>query len=87
MALAVGLTWAAAGIGVLQSSAVLYRWEEEERAWDLATPLLIAGVGLLATAWALTRRRGDLTGLSLTAATAVGLLALWQESTWGRVMS
>lgn len=87
VAAALGLTWLAAGVGVLESSAVLYRWEEDERAWVLATPLLLAGVGLLATAWALTRRRGDLAGLSLTAATVVGLLATWQESTWGRVMS
>ena len=66
---------------------ILYRWAEDGRAWDTGTPLLIAGVGLLATSVGAWRRRGDLAGLSLAAATTVGLFALWQESTWGRVMS
>lgn len=66
---------------------ILHRWTEDERAWNMATPLLLAGVGLLAIAVASLRRRHDLMGISLAAATTIGLFALWQESTWGSVMS
>lgn len=66
---------------------ILYRWVEDERAWDMGTPSLVAGVGLLATATAARRGRQDLMGLSLAAATTGGLFALWRESTWGSVMS
>jgi len=64
----------------------LYRWEEDESAWETGTPLLIVGVGLLATSAAAWRGRGELAGMSFAAATTIGLLALWQSS-WGSVMS
>jgi hypothetical protein len=70
----------------LVEMGILYRWEEDESAWATATPLLVAGVGLLATSVGAWRRRGDLLGLSLAGATTAGLLGLWQ-SPWGSVMS
>lgn len=65
---------------------MLYRWDENESPWGFGTPALIAGTGLLAAAVAAVRRRGDLVAASVAAGTGVGLLALWQESTWGSVM-
>lgn len=65
---------------------VLYRHEEFESVWDFGTPALLAGVGLVAAAVAALARRADLLALSVAGALGVGLLALWQESTWGRLM-
>ena len=82
-----GATAVLVGATYFVDMEVLYRWVEDESAWGLGTPLLIAGVGLLATATAARRDRLDLAGLSLAAATTVGLLALWRETTWGSVMA
>ena len=49
-------------------------------------PLLVVGTGLVATSVAARKRRDDLLGLSLAAATTGGLLALWRDFTWGSVM-
>lgn len=66
--------------------AVLYRWDEHESAWDQGTPLLLLGVGLVASAAGAWTRRGDLVAWSLASAMGFGVLSLWQQSTWGSVM-
>lgn len=76
-----------AGIIVLLSmEGVLYRFEEDESPWSFGLHLLLVGTGLAAAGVAALRRRGDLVAWSLASATGFGLLALWQESTWGSVM-
>ena len=79
--LLVGWTFVSSGGGVV------FRWEEIENPWSFATPALLGGTGLLAGAVAALRGRGDLLALSVAAGIATGLFALWQESTWGRLMS
>ncbi|PKH41007.1 hypothetical protein SAMN05192575_10949 [Nocardioides alpinus] len=74
-------------IFVTEGGGVVHRWEEIEDPWSFGTPCLLAGTGLLAGAVAAVRRRGDLLALSVGAGVAIGLLGLWQESTWGRLMS
>lgn len=81
-----GALWAFAGASYLVGDGVLYRWDEIESPWDYGVPLLLLGVGVAATAVAVWRRRGDLVGWSLAAATTFCLLSLWQQSTWGSVM-
>lgn len=82
---AVGALYVFAGAALFGDYAVLYRFEETEPAWGLATLLLLGGTGVLAAAVAAWRRRGDLVAWSLAGATAFGLLALWRETTWWSV--
>lgn len=83
----VGLAlWALGGV-LLSEMEVLYQFEESEVALSFATPAFLAGTGVLAAAAAAWRRRADLAGFSVSAAVTFGLLALWQESTWGRLMA
>ncbi|MBS2938545.1 hypothetical protein KDN32_12415 [Nocardioides sp. J2M5] len=75
------------GHGIFQlEGGVLYRFEENESPWGFGTPAVLAGTGLVAAAVAALRRRGDLLALSAGAAVGVGLLALWHDATWGRLM-
>lgn len=83
---AAGALYAVAGASILFDQAVLFRWVEDESAWDIATPLLLIGTGPLAAGVAAWRRRGDLVGWSLAAGATSALLSLWQQSTWGSVM-
>ncbi|NYE38549.1 hypothetical protein F4692_003699 [Nocardioides cavernae] len=82
-----GTLWLLAGASMFFGDyGVLFRWEEDEVAWNLGTPLMLLGAGLLAAGVAAWRRRGDLVGWSLAAGPSFCLLALWQDSTWGSVM-
>jgi hypothetical protein len=93
------LRWVLVVVGVLASvyvfagtsalfadAGVLYRWEEDESPWDYGISFLLVGTGLVASAVAAWRRRGDLAAWSLASATSFALLSLWQQSTWGSVM-
>lgn len=71
---------------VAEGGGVVHRWDEIENPWSFATPCLLAGTGLLAGTVAAVRRRGDLLALSVGAGVTMGLLGLWSESTWGRLM-
>lgn len=82
----VGALYVVAGAALFRDYAVLYRFEETEPAWGLATLLLLGGTGLLAAAVGAWRRRGDLVAWSLAAGTTFALLALWRETTWGSVV-
>ncbi len=68
----VGALYALVGAALFRDYAVLYRWEEIEPAWGLATPLLLAGTGLAAAAVAGWRRRGDLVAWSLAGGSTFG---------------
>lgn len=82
-----GAVYGLAGVAVLLGTeGVLYRFEEYESPWSAGLHLLLVGTGLAALGVAALRRRGDLAAWSLASATGFGLLALWQESTWGRVI-
>ena len=76
-----------AGADTLHDNGALYRWEEIESPWDYGTAYLLLGTGLVATAVAALRRRGDLAAWSLVAGPTFLLLSLWQQPTWGRLMS
>lgn len=82
----VGALYVVAGASLFRDYAVLYRFEETEPAWGLATLLLLGGTGLLAAAVGAWRRRGDLVAWSLAGGSTFALLALWRETTWGSVM-
>ena len=81
-----GVVLLLAGWSTLVDGGVLYRWEEIESPWDYGTAYLLLGTGLVATAAAALRRRGDLAAWSLAAGPTFLLLSLWQQPTWGRLM-
>lgn len=83
----VGCVLGFAGVSALLDGGVLYRWVEDESPWHYGTGYLLLGTGFVATGVAALRRRGDLAAWSLAAAPTFLLLSLWQQSTWGRLMS